>query len=92
MDMDFDYHWQLNQPAKTHKVYLANHRADLRAFIAEMVLHRRPLTRGRIFLWWLRFSWMTGQVVFAIYCEAFRLWMKKCLFFPQPGNHHETPR
>ena len=92
MDMDFDYHWRLNDPAETLKVYLANHRGDERVFLANMVLHRRPLTRGQVFLSWLRFPWMTGQVVFAIYFEAFRLWMKKCPYYPHPGNHSETPR
>ena len=38
MDMDFDYHWRLNDPAETLKVYLANHRGDERVFLANMVL------------------------------------------------------
>jgi DUF1365 family protein len=92
MDMHFDYQWQLNEPAKTLKVYLANHRGDQRVFVADMVLHRRPLTRGQIVRSWLRFPWMTGQVVFAIYYEAFRLWMKKCPYFPHPKPHHEISR
>jgi uncharacterized protein len=92
MDMDFDYHWQLNEPEETLKVYLANHRGDERVFLANMVLHRRGLTRGQVFQSWLRFPWMTGQVVFAIYFEAFRLWMKKCPYYPHPGNHCETLR
>ena len=29
---------------------------------------------------------MTGQVVLAIYYEALRLWMKKCPYYPHPGN------
>jgi DUF1365 family protein len=92
MDMDFDYHWRLSEPAETLKVYLANHRGDERVFAADMVLHRRPLTRGQVFLTWLRFPWMTGQVVLAIYYEAFRLWMKKCPYFPHPETHPEMPR
>jgi DUF1365 family protein len=92
MDMDYDYHWQLNEPATTLKVYLANYRGGERVFIADMVLHRRRLTRGQIVRSWLRFPWMTGQVVFAIYYEAFRLWMKKCPYFPHPKTHREVPQ
>jgi DUF1365 family protein len=92
MDMDFDYHWRLNEPAETLKVYLANHRGDERVFVADMVLHRRPLTRGQMLLTWLRFPWMTAQVVFAIYYQALRLWMKKCPYFPHPKTRQETPK
>jgi DUF1365 family protein len=90
MDMDFDYHWQLNTPAETLKVVLANHRNGQRVFAADMVLHRRPLTRGQMIRTWLRYPWVTGQVVLAIYYEALRLWMKKCPYYPHPGNRDEV--
>jgi DUF1365 family protein len=90
MDMDFDYLWQLNTPADTLKVVLANHQAGKRVFVADMVLRRRPLTRGQIIRSWLRFPWMTAQVLSAIYFEAFRLWMKKCPYYPHPGTHQST--
>ena len=57
-----------------------------------MVLRRRPLTRGQIVRSWLRYPWMTGQVVLAIYFEALRLWMKKCPYYPHPGNHASRGR
>jgi DUF1365 family protein len=92
MEMDFDYHWRLNEPGERLKVYLANHRADQRVFDADMVLHRRPLTRGQIVRSWLRYPWMTGQVAFAIYYQALRLWMKKCPYYPHPGNQVAKPQ
>jgi DUF1365 family protein len=92
MDMDFDYHWQLNTPAETLKVVLANHRNGQRVFAADMVLHRRPLTRGQMVRTWLRYPWMTGQVVLAIHYEALRLWMKKCPYYPHPGNRDAVPQ
>ena len=92
MDMDFDYHWRLNVPGETLKVCLANHRADQRVFVADMVLHRRPLTRGQIVRSWLRYPWMTGQTVLAIHYEALRLWMKKCPYYPHPGKQRAGSR
>jgi DUF1365 family protein len=92
MDMDFDYHWQLSKPEESLKVVLANHRNGQRLFAADMVLHRRPLTRGQIIRTWLRYPWMTGQVVLAIYYEALRLWMKKCPYYPHPGNRPAVPQ
>ena len=91
MDMDFDYHWRLNEPGEQLKVYLANHRAGERVFAADMVLHRRPLTRSQVVRSWLRYPWMTGQVVFAIYYQALRLWMKKCPYYPHPQTRPATP-
>jgi DUF1365 family protein len=92
LDMDFDYHWQLNEPQETLKVNLANHRSGQRVFSAAMVVHRRPLTRSQIVRSWLRYPWMTGQVVLAIYYEALRLWMKKCPYYPPPENHSPQAR
>ena len=86
MDMEFDYQWQLNTPGKTLKVVLANQQAGQRVFVAHMALRRRPLTRGQVIRSWVRFPWMTVQVVSAIYFEAFRLWMKKCPYYPHPGT------
>jgi DUF1365 family protein len=87
MDMEFDYDWNLSKPGKVLKVHLANRKPHQRVFDATMLLHRRPLTRGQIASTWLRFPWMTAQVVSAIYYEAFRLWIKKCPYHPYPQEH-----
>jgi DUF1365 family protein len=92
MDLAFDYDWRLNEPGQTLKVYLANHRAGQRMFVADMVLHRRPLACGQLVRCWLRYPWMTGQVVFGIYYEALRLWMRGCHYHPHPGKRRELPR
>ena len=33
-----------------------------------------------------RHPWMTGRVIQAIYWQAFRLWWKKCPFYPHPKH------
>ena len=92
LDMDYDYHWRLSKPAKRLKVHLANHRDGQRVFDADMVLDRRPLTRGQVVRSWLRYPWMTAQVVLGIYYQALRLWIKKCPYYPHPGNRPATLR
>ena len=87
LDMDFDYRWQLNSPSEKLKVYLANHKDQQRVFFASMVLERRPLDRRQIVRSWLRYPWMTAQVVLAIHYQALRLWIKKCPFHPHPKRH-----
>ncbi len=86
LEMDFDSRWQLNAPGKNLTVSLANHRDQQREFVASMVLQQRPLTRREIVGSWLRYPWMTAQVVLAIYYQALRLWMKKCPFYPHPSQ------
>jgi DUF1365 family protein len=92
IDMDFDYHWQLRAPGKMLKAHLAAHQGTERVFDACLLLHRRPFTRGQVILSWLRYPWMTGQVVLAIYFEALRLWIKKCPYYPHPGKPRLRPQ
>ena len=67
MDMDFDYHWQLNNPAQTLKVYLANHRSGQRI----CGRHGAPPAASDThpsFRSWLRYPW-SAQVVLAIFIK-----------------------
>jgi DUF1365 family protein len=91
MDMDFDYVWRLSRPAEKLTVYLGNEKGGRRVFDASMVLHRRPLDRRELVRSWVRYPWMTAQVVLAIYYQALRLWMKKCPFHPHP-KYRSLPR
>ncbi len=86
MDMDFDYLWQLSEPGENLKVHLANQKEGRPVFDASMVLKRRPLDRRQIPRLWVRFPWMTAQVIAAIYYEALRLWLKKCPYCPHPRH------
>jgi len=90
MDMDLDYHWKLGEPGEQLKVYLANHKDQERVFAASMVLERRPLDRRQIVRSWLRYPWMTVQVVLAIYYQALRLRIKKCPFYPHPRHQPQA--
>ena len=92
LDMDFDYRWQLTVPRQTLKVYLANYREKARFFDASLVLRRRPLNRGQLARYWLRYPLMTVQIVVAIYYQALRLWMKRCPFYPHPRSRGRSQK
>ena len=65
---------------------IVNFRGQERVFDASFALKRRELTRGNMLLALARFPWLTARVIQAIHWQAFRLWRKKCPFYPHPKH------
>ncbi len=90
MDMDMSYEWSLRPPSKTLSVAIVNRRGDERLFDVGLVLKRRELSRGSMLRALVRHPWMTARVTQAIYWQAFRLWWKKCPFYPHPKHSRRS--
>ena len=84
MDMDMQYEWHLTQPGAQLSVAIVNSRGDERLFDVSLALERRELSRWTMLRALARYPWMTARVTQAIYWQAFRLWRKKCPFYPHP--------
>jgi DUF1365 family protein len=84
MPMEIDYDWVLSEPAEKLSVYMSSSKDGLRIFSAGMKLQQRPITSWTLASVLLRFPFHTGKVVFAIYWEALRLWVKRCPFYTHP--------
>jgi len=84
MDMDMQYDWHLAEPGTQLSVAIVNSRGGEPLFDVSLVLKRRELSRWSMLRSLVRHPWMTGRVVQAIYWQAFRLWRKKCPFYPRP--------
>ena len=90
MGMDMQYEWQLSQPDSQLTVQIANRKESDGVFEASLVLDRRQLSKSRLVRLLLRYPWMTGRIMAGIYYQAFRLWRKKCPYYPHP-EHHDQP-
>lgn len=94
MDMALQYRWAIRMERDKSKVTsLAVHLENLAStadgqwdsiFDASLSLTGTPLTRWNLMSMLIRYPWMSVQVVAAIYWEAFRLWLKKCPYYPHP--------
>ena len=86
LNMDMTYEWHIHVPGEQLSVALSDFRAKERVFDASFALKRRDLTRGNMLRALAGFPWLTGRVIQAIHWQAFRLWRKKCPFYPHPKH------
>ena len=92
MQMDLQYDWQLSSPGSRLAVEITNRHGTETVFQAGLTLSQRSLGRWPLFRMLFRYPWMTGRVALAIYYQAFRLWRKKCPFYPHPKHHNRPAR
>ena len=86
MPMQIDYDWVLSTPADRLSVYMSNSKDGKRFFDADMTLNRKRITGRSLAGVLLRFPFMTAKIIFAIYWEALRLWIKRCPVYTHPGK------
>lgn len=90
MPMDFVYRWQISEPGGELFLHAANEREGSKFFDATLSLARREITARSLASALIRYPFMTGKVIAAIYFEALRLWCKRTPFFPHPRTNSES--
>ena len=88
--MDMEYRCNMTRPEESLLIHLENHLGSDRHTDATLVLEKSPLTRKSLASTILRFPHETGKVLFGIYWNAFRLWLKKSPFYSHPDKQENS--
>jgi len=86
--MDQHYEWRLSDPGENLSVYMKNSVDDRKIFDAVLALRSLDINSLALAKVLTGFPFMTLKVVFAIYFEALRLWIKRTPVFNHPGKNY----
>jgi len=87
MPMDIHYTWRFTAPGETLAVRMENEHRGTKVFWARLDLTRRALNGSSLALALLKWPFMTGRVIAAIYWQALRIRQKGVPFCPHPDRH-----
>lgn len=86
MPLDIHYLWRFTAPEEKLRVNMELFREGRPVLTVALELTRHPLEGGTMARALLRWPWMTGRVITAIYGQALRLKSKGVPFFSHPSH------
>ena len=86
MPIDMQYDWRFTKPAKSLTVRMNNFEHEKKVFDATLSLKKKPFTAFNAARVLTVFPLITLKVIFGIYWQAFRLYLKKTPFYTHPDN------
>jgi uncharacterized protein len=78
---ELEYRMSFAEPGQRLGLHMADWQGEDKLFDASLSLQREPLDRAGLHRYLLRFPWMTGKTLAAIYWQALRLLLKRTPLF-----------
>ncbi|MDN3616157.1 DUF1365 domain-containing protein [Vibrio gallaecicus] len=94
MDLNMMYHWKIKPPAHSTLVHIENRKPndqniERKVFDATLALSKRPISSQSLWNTLLSIPAMTFKIVFGIYYQALKLFIKKVPFVAHPETKSE---
>jgi DUF1365 family protein len=84
--MEMCYRWRSNAPDRRLVLHMENLKEGERVFDATLALSAVPLTPAKLNTFLFKYPFITVKVVFAIYWQALRLYLKGVPVYSHPGK------
>ena len=91
MDIGLKYVWSFSKPGKDLRVNMENWDGDRKILDVSFAMSRAEISHTSLARVLIQYPFMTLKVVCGIYFQAFRLWIKRCPYFPHPKYRKDIP-
>ncbi len=84
MNMGMKYVWSFSKPGKDFHIHMESWEGDQKILDVSLGMTRAEISHTSLARVLFQYPSMTFKVVWGIYFQALRLWIKRCPFYPHP--------
>jgi len=90
MDMGLKYVWSFSELGEKFRIHMENWEGDRKLFDVSLGMTRSEISHTSLARVLIQYPFLTLKVVWGIYFQAFRLWMKKCPSYSHPKYREDS--